>query len=147
MPNLNFSCCSLKLSLLVPSTIQMQLFSSLFTAAFISGHTAQPKYKARGQNMGPNSDLSHLLKQHNYHLTHAILLIAEALSPSDHHCKSDTFGSIFYIILFWPSPSFSNTSPFFLFKRCPSNVSVSCFNILYNCLCEEWSINLHCCYR
>lgn len=117
-----------------------QLISCLFTTAFISGHTAHPKDKAWEQNTGPNSDLSHLLKHHNYYLTQALLFRVESLPPSDHCVRVTTFDSVFYIILFWLSLFFSNKTFFFLFKQCLSSATVSCFTILHNCLCKERSI-------
>lgn len=90
--------------------------------------------------MGPNSDLSHLLTQHNYYLTQALLLTVESLPPSDHCVRVTTFDSAFYIILLWQSLFFSNKDFFFLFKQCPSSATVWCFTILCNCLCKEQSI-------
>lgn len=97
-----------------PCLIHHRVISCLFTAAFVPGHTAHLKDKAGEQNMGPNSDLTHLLKQHNYYLT---FLTVESLPPSDHCVRVTTFDSVFYFILFWPSLFFSNKELFFFLRN------------------------------
>lgn len=114
LPGIISSCCHIKLSLLSHTE---QLIFCLFTAAFIPGHTAHLQDKVWEQNMGPNSDLSHLLKQHNYYPTQSLLLTVESLPPSDHCVRKTTFDSEFHIILFWPSSFFLNKDFFFLFKQ------------------------------
>lgn len=100
-----------------PIHYKEQLISCPFTTAFIPGHTAHPKDKVWKQNMGPNSDLSHLLTQHNYYLTQALLLTVESLPSSDHFVRVTTFDSAFYIILLWPSLFFSNKDFFFFLSN------------------------------
>lgn len=89
--------------------------------------------------MGPNSDLSHLLKQHNYYPTQSLLLTVKSLPPPDHCVRGTTFYSEFHIILFWPSPFFQ-TRIFFSFQKMPFPCTISCFTILHNCLCKEQPI-------
>lgn len=88
--------------------------------------------------MGPNSDLTHLLKQHNYYLIHAIFLTVKSLPPSGHCVRVTTSDSVYYSLLTFFL--FKQGIFFFLFKKSPSSVTVSCFTILHNCLCKEQSI-------